>query len=62
VPVIPPVLVKPDAMEGTGFLGQAAKDVYYLPDDDLYLVGTSEVPLAGFHADEILDLSDGPRR
>jgi seryl-tRNA synthetase len=62
VPVIPPVLVKPDAMEGTGFLGQAAKDVYYLPDDDLYLVGTSEVPLAAFHLDEVLDAEQLPRR
>ena len=60
--MIPPVLVKPDAMEGTGFLGQAAKDVYYLPDDDLYLVGTSEVPLAAFHMDEILDADQLPLR
>jgi seryl-tRNA synthetase len=55
VPVIPPVLVKPAAMEGTGFLGQAAENVYQLPDEDLYLVGTSEVPLAAYHKDEILD-------
>jgi seryl-tRNA synthetase len=55
VPFIPPSLVKPQAMEGTGFLGQAAQDVYHLEQDDLYLVGTSEVPLAAYHADEILD-------
>src|SRR5699024_4729850 len=54
-PVIPPALVRPAAMDGTGFLGQAAQDVYHLPEDDLYLVGTSEVALAGMHADEILD-------
>jgi len=61
-PMIPPALVKPRAMEGTGFLGQAADDVYYLPKDDLYLVGTSEVALAAFHTDEILDLDSLPRR
>ena len=55
VPVIPPVLVRPEAMEGTGFLGQAAENVYYLPDDQMYLVGTSEVPLAAYHGDEIID-------
>jgi seryl-tRNA synthetase len=55
IPVIPPVLVKPAAMEGTGFLGQAAENVYHLSDDELYLVGTSEVPLAAFHMDEILE-------
>jgi seryl-tRNA synthetase len=54
-PVIPPVLVKPAAMEGTGFLGQAAENVYHLEEDDIYLVGTSEVPLAAFHMDEILE-------
>ncbi len=54
-PVIPPVLVKPAAMEGPGFLGQAAENVYHLEKDDYYLVGTSEVPLAAFHMDEILD-------
>jgi seryl-tRNA synthetase len=62
VPVIPPVLVKPEAMEGTGFLGQAAKDVYWLPDDDLYLVGTSEVPLAAYHMDEVIDADQLPLR
>ena len=54
-PMIVPSLVKPAAMDGTGFLGQAAQDVYYLPADDLYLVGTSEVALAAYHSDEILD-------
>ena len=61
-PMIPPALVKPRAMEGTGFLGQAAHDVYHLPDDDLYLVGTSEVPLAAYHSDEILNAADLPIR
>ncbi len=61
-PMIPPALVKPRAMEGTGFLGQAAADVYHLPDDDLYLVGTSEVPLAAYHSDEILAAESLPRR
>ena len=62
IPFIPPSLVKPNAMEGTGFLGQAAQDVYHLEEDDLYLVGTSEVALAAYHADEILDLETLPRR
>lgn len=61
-PVIPPVLVKPPAMEGTGFLGQAAENVYHLEEDDVYLVGTSEVPLAAYHMDEILDVDGGPLR
>ena len=60
--MIPPVLVRPEIMAGTGFLGAHAGEVYRLAEDDLYLVGTSEVPLAGYHADEILDLSAGPRR
>ena len=60
--MIPPVLVRPEVMAGTGFLGAHADEIYHLPDDDLYLVGTSEVPLAGYHSDEILDLSAGPRR
>jgi len=55
IPVIPPVLVNPAAMEGTGFLGQAVENVYHLEEDDVYLVGTSEVPLAAYHMDEILD-------
>ena len=54
-PMIPPVLVKPHAMEGTGFLGQAAENVFHLDKDDYYLVGTSEVPLAAYHMDEIID-------
>jgi seryl-tRNA synthetase len=62
VPMVPPVLVKPEAMEGTGFLGEHADEVYRLAADDLYLVGTSEVPLAAYHSDEILDLSGGPLR
>jgi seryl-tRNA synthetase len=61
-PMIPPALVKPSAMEGTGFLGQAADDVYKLEKDDLYLVGTSEVPLAAYHSDEILDAAKLPLR
>jgi seryl-tRNA synthetase len=61
-PLITPTLVRPEVMRGTGFLGEHADEVYYLPADDLYLTGTSEVALAGFHADEILDLSDGPLR
>ena len=62
IPVIPPVLVKPAAMEGTGFLGQAAENVFHLKDDDFYLVGTSEVPLAAYHMDEILDATKLPLR
>ena len=62
IPVIPPVLVKPAAMEGTGFLGQAAENVFHLKDDDFYLVGTSEVPLAAYHMDEILDSAQLPLR
>lgn len=61
-PVIPPVLVKPSAMEGTGFLGQAAENVFHLEEDDFYLVGTSEVPLAAFHMDEILEEQSLPLR
>lgn len=60
--MIPPVLVRPEVMSGTGFLGAHAEEVYRLEADDAYLVGTSEVPLAGYHADEILDLSAGPKR
>ncbi|WP_063125641.1 serine--tRNA ligase [Nocardia fusca] len=60
--MIPPVLVRPEIMAGTGFLGQHSAEVYHLEEDDLYLVGTSEVPLAGYHADEILDLAAGPKR
>ena len=61
-PMIPPSLVKPSAMEGTGFLGQAAENVYRLEADDMYLVGTAEVPLAAYHSDEILEASSLPRR
>ena len=61
-PVIPPVLVNPPAMEGTGFLGQAAENVYHLEKDDVYLVGTSEVPLAAFHMDEGLPVEKLPMR
>jgi seryl-tRNA synthetase len=60
--VIPPALVKPRAMDGTGFLGQAADDVYRIEGEDLYLVGTSEVPLAAYHSDEILDGQNLPLR
>jgi seryl-tRNA synthetase len=55
IPVIPPVLVKPHAMEGTGFLGQAAENVFQLEKDDFYLVGTSEVPLAAYRRDEVIE-------
>jgi len=61
-PVITPSLVRPEVMGGTGFLGAHSAEVYRLEADDLYLVGTSEVPLAGLHMEEILDLSSGPRR
>jgi len=60
-PMIPPVLVKPESMEGTGFLGAHASEVYHLPEDDLFLVGTSEVPMAAYHRDEILPIQE-PRR
>ncbi|WP_426517957.1 serine--tRNA ligase [Diaminobutyricibacter sp. McL0618] len=62
IPLITPTLVKPEIMQGTGFLGAHADEIYYLPADDLYLTGTSEVALAGYHADEILDLTGGPIR
>ena len=62
IPVIPPVLVNPPAMEGTGFLGQAAENVYHIEKDDVYLVGTSEVPLAAYHMDETLDANKLPLR
>ncbi|GAB2756510.1 serine--tRNA ligase [Nocardioides pakistanensis] len=60
--MVPPALVKPRAMEGTGFLGQAGDDVYRIEGEDMYLVGTSEVPLAAYHSDEILDSSQLPLR
>ncbi|MDP2014373.1 MAG: aminoacyl--tRNA ligase-related protein, partial [Actinomycetota bacterium] len=62
IPMITPAIVLPEAMEGTGFLGQAAENVYRLEQDDLYLVGTSEVPLAAYHSDEILDQAQLPLR
>lgn len=62
IPVIPPVLVRPEAMEGTGFLGQAAENVYRIEKDDVYLVGTSEVPLAAMHMDEVLPVEKLPLR
>ena len=61
-PVIPPVLVNPAAMEGTGFLGQAAENVYRIEKDGVYLVGTSEVPLAAMHMDETLPADKLPLR
>ena len=61
-PVITPTLVKTDVMAGAGFIDKHSEEVYRLADDDLWLTGTSEVALAGFHADEILDLSNGPKR
>ncbi|HEX5781901.1 MAG TPA: serine--tRNA ligase [Solirubrobacteraceae bacterium] len=61
-PVIPPVLVREDALYGTGFLPDTEQQIYRLADDELYLVGTSEVPLASLHAGEILDAGSLPRR
>lgn len=61
-PMVVPTLVRPEIMAGTGFLGEHADEVYRLPNEDLYLVGTSEVPLAGYHKDEIIDLEAGPLR
>ncbi|MFM6963533.1 MAG: serine--tRNA ligase [Micrococcales bacterium] len=60
--LITPTLVRPEVMAGTGFLGSHADEIYYLPADELYLTGTSEVALAGYHRDEIIDLSNGPLR
>lgn len=62
VPLIPPTLVKPEIMQGTGFLGEHADEVYHLPAQDLFLTGTSEVALAGYHSDEIIDVASGPLR
>ncbi len=62
VPMITPTLVRPETMQGTGFDVKHDAEIYRLAEDDLYLVGTSEVPLAGYHADEILDLTPGPIR
>src|SRR3989442_12366252 len=61
-PVIPPVLVRERALYGTGFLPDTEQQIYRLPDDDLYLVGTSEEALASLHDDEILDQAELPRR
>ncbi|XVU25422.1 serine--tRNA ligase [Actinoplanes sp. CA-054009] len=61
-PSITPSLVKPESMEGTGFLGAHASEIYRLEADDLYLVGTSEVALAAYHSNEIIDLESGPSR
>jgi seryl-tRNA synthetase len=61
-PVVPPVLVRESALFGTGFLPDTEQQIYRIPDDDLYLVGTSEVPLASLHADEILSAGALPRR
>lgn len=61
-PIVTPTLVSPQIMAGTGFLGEHSDEIYYLPADDLYLTGTSEVAIAGYHMDEILDLSNGPIR
>jgi len=60
--LITPTLVRPEIMQGTGFLGEHADEIYYLPADELYLTGTSEVALAGYHSGEIVDLSEGPLR
>ena len=60
--LITPTLVRPEIMAGTGFLGEHADEIYYLPADELYLTGTSEVALAGYHRDEIIELADGPLR
>ncbi len=62
VPLITPTLVRPEIMAGTGFLGEHSDEIYYLPADDLYLTGTSEVALAGYHSDEILDMTKAPVR
>ncbi|MGI4896886.1 MAG: serine--tRNA ligase, partial [Janthinobacterium lividum] len=61
-PMITPTLVKPEIMAGTGFLGAHSAEIYHLEEDDLYLTGTSEVALAGYHSEEIVDLSAGPKR
>lgn len=61
-PLTTPTLVTPEIMGGTGFLGEHADEIYYLPADDLYLTGTSEVALAGYHKDEILELNGEPKR
>jgi seryl-tRNA synthetase len=62
VPMVPPVLVREEALVGTGFFPEAREQVYEIPRDELFLVGTAEVPLAAYHADEILDEGDLPLR
>lgn len=62
IPMITPTMVLPQVMSGTGFLGEHSDEIYYLNADDMYLTGTSEVALAGYHTDEIIDVSDGPVR
>ncbi len=61
-PMIPPVLVREPALEGTGFFPEAREQVYEIPKDELFLVGTAEVPLAAYHGDEILDVDELPTR
>jgi seryl-tRNA synthetase len=60
-PLITPTLVRPEVMQGTGFLGEHADEIYYLPADELYLTGTSEVALAGYHRDEIIEITEPVR-
>ena len=62
VPMVPPVMVRREAMFGTGFLPTDEQQIFRVADDDLYLAGTSEVPLVSYHADEILDPGSLPRR
>ncbi|MDF2729795.1 MAG: serine--tRNA ligase [Acidimicrobiia bacterium] len=62
IPMVPPVLVREEALVGTGFFPEAREQVYEIPRDELFLVGTAEVPLAAYHTDEILESSDLPRR
>ena len=61
-PTVPPVLVRENALYGTGFFPDDAEQVYEIPNDDLYLVGTSEVPLAALHTNEIINMEDLPIR
>jgi seryl-tRNA synthetase len=61
-PMIPPVLVREDALVGTGFFPEARDQVYEIPKDELFLVGTSEVPLAAYHGDEIIEKAELPLR
>jgi seryl-tRNA synthetase len=61
-PVVPPVLVRAEALEGTGYFPEAREQIYEIEKDELFLTGTSEVALAGLHADQILDAADLPLR